>query len=538
MLHNFLKANQIKAESLINTTVNYLVKTYKQSLKSFSFSTGFGQLILVVSNLFQIVLLYISDAITQLNMHTANRNVTIYGLSRLTGHNPVRGHSAVGEISLRTKEGSAGVMDGNIVYIPNFTRVTCLNNNIAYLMNIGADDIAIDINDTGATKIKIIEGVLDFQRFTGTGEDGQSYEVNAFPGKLIDDQFIIITVNGEKYDIFNSLYEIPFGNKGVLAKTGITSGIDIFFGSDVNLVIPPLGSDVRVDYLLTSGAEGNILDEDVQFKFTDTGFDINGNEVNLDEMFEITTELPPDFGANGESPELTKILAPHISRNFIIHDEQSIKYFLGRMNFFSVIKVFKEILDNENRFNTLLLPIIKNRLGVGEDYFNMDIEKFTLSETEETRLINMIDESGRKSSNITIRLIQPDLRKSAMIIFLEVFERYKGIIVRETQVRKDVREVLNTYHLSNKRVNKIPHSDIVRILDSIDYIDTVKVIFVPENIEDIDTKGNLSVGERSLIVIRGGFTDSESVEYIDEYNPSGEILGSVNLDINFVKNIE
>lgn len=533
----FLRANRIKAENLLGDTVGYLVQTYKQSREVFSFSTSFGQLLLVTKNLFSLVMFYIQDSITQMNMATANRNTTIYGLSRLTGHNPVRGHSATGEISLKVKEGASELIQGNFVFIPNYTRLTNLTNNLEYLMDIGADDITIDINDTGATRIKIVEGKLEFTPFTGTGEDLQSFEINAFPGKLIDDKFVIVSVNGERVPVFDSLTDIPFGERGCLVKTGITSGVDVFFGNDINTFVPPLGSDIRVDYLLTSGSQGNLGDAiNTSFKFTDSGFDINGNEVNLDDLFDISVELPPNFGADAESPALTKILAPRISPNFIIHDEASIRYFLGRMNFFSVIKVFKEILDNENRFNVLLLPMITDRLGVGEDYFSVDTDKFILNNTEETRLVNMIDESGRKSANITIRPIRPTVHRSAMILVLEVFERKMGVAVRESQVRKDVREVLNEYLLANQRVNKIPHSDIVRIIDQLDVIDTVKVIFVPEFEEDIDQNGNLVVDDRSMLIIRGGFEDSQEVEYLDEFDPEGELLGSVNLDITFVKN--
>lgn len=534
----FLKANRIKAESLLDDTVNYLVKTYRQSRDVFSFSTSFGQLTLVVKNLFSLVMFYIQDSISQMNIHTANRNTSIYGLARLTGHNPVRGHSATGEVSLRIKAGASDKIQGNFVFIPNYTRLTHLTNNLSYIMDLGVDDITVDINDTGATKVKIMEGTLDFTRFTGTGEDNQSFEINALPGKLIDDNFVIVTVNGVKYDVYESLYDIPFGRRGVLVKTGITSGVDIFFGSNVNLEVPPLGSDIRVDYLLTSGTQGNQPDKrNSGFKFTDSGFDLNGNEINLGDIFDITIELPPDFGADGESPALTKVLAPHISRNFIIHDESSIKYFLGRMNFFSTIKVFKRLLDNENRFNLLLLPILTDRLSAGEDYFSIDINKFTLDETERTRLINMIDESGRKSANITLKITEPPIRKAVVVLVIEVFERNKGALVKEPQVSKDVRTVLNTYLLANKRVNKIPHSDLVRVLDQIEYVDTVKAIFVPEFEEDIDQNGNLVVDEKSIVLLRGGFEDSQGVEYIDEFDPMGETLGSINLDIKFVKNI-
>jgi hypothetical protein len=537
-LYQFLKANKVKADTLLDDTVSYLVATYKQSVDTFTYASSLGQLILVVKNLFSLVLFYIQDGITQSNFHTANRDVSIYGLSRLTGHNPVRGHSARAEISLRVKPNAQNNFSGNYIYIPNYSKVKCLNNGLFYIMDLGADDIVLDVTNTGSVRTKLLEGTLDYQSFTGNGKDNQSYEASAPSNRLMDDNFIIVTVNGEKYEQFSSLYDMPFGAKGVIVKTGITSGIDLFFGSSVNTVVPPQGSEIRVDYLLTSGAAGNKPDKDVIFEFVDTAFDINSEEVNLNDVVDSVVELPPDFGADGENPNTTKLLAPFISRNFIIHDTKSIRYFLGRMNFFSVIKIFKDITDNDNRFNVLLLPKITDRLAPGEDYFSVDVNKFLLGEQEKTRLVNMLDESGRKSANISINPIDPVIHRSVMVIMIEVFERMNGVIVRKTQVRKDVRDILSKYHLNNPRVNKIPHSDIVRILDEISYVDTVKVIFIAEKSEDIDSKGNLSVDERGIIIMRGGFTDNEGVVYADSYDPDGELLGSVNLDITFVESLQ
>jgi len=534
----FLQKDRIKANVLITDTINYLVKIYKQSIDAFTYSTSFGQILLVTQNLFQLVMFYVQDSITEMNIHTAKRPQNIYGLSRLTGHNPGRGTSATGEISLTKKADSKKIITGNKVFISNYTRIKCINNGLFYLLNLGADDIVIDINKPNAN-IRIIEGETDAQLFQGTGEDGQTFEVTAPVGKMIEDNFSIVTVNGTKYDVYDSLYDIPFKAKGVLLKTGITSGIDLIFGNQINTSVPLLGETIRVDYLITNGSRGNIFDRtNLQFEFVDSGLDINAEEVNLNEILEIAVNLPPDFGADPEPPELTRNLAPNISRNFIIHDERSLRYFLARMNYFSTIKIFKTILDNNNLFNTLLLPDINTRLNPGEDYFNVATSKFLLSEIEKTRLINSIDESGRKSGNISINPIDPKVRKAALILIIEVFDRINGFVIKEDTVRNDIRSKLSEYGLSNKRINKIPHSDIVRIIDEIDYIDTVKAIFVPQFAEDIDTQGNLSVDEKSIILLRGGFKDAEGVSYEDDFDPIGEPLGSVNLDIRFVPNIQ
>lgn len=536
-IFQFLQANRVKANVLISDTINYLVDTYKQSLDVFSYSTSLGQLTLVVHNLFQMNLFYMQQAIAEQNFATANIQANVFGKSRLQGHNPQRGTSARGEITLRIKPGLEQTINGNFIFIPNYTKLKCLTNGLKYILDIGADDITFDVTNPEAAKVRIVEGALDAQIFQGLGSDLQSFEASVLPGKLIEDQFTIVSVNGEQIEQYDSMFDIPFGHKGCLVKTGMSSGIDIFFGNSINTFVPPLGSEVRVDYLLTNGTRGNILDKiNAIFEFEDTGFDINGEDVNLNDFFEIQVDFAPNFGSDAEPIALTKILAPNISRNFIIHDDRSIKYFLGRMNFFSVIKVFKEITDNQNIFNTLLVPKIEERLSGGEDYFSAETTKFTLTDTEEVRLVNSIDESGRKSANITIKTLKPNLRKNVMFLFLEVFERYQGAVVRKSQVRKDVRDRLSTYFINNQRINKIPHSDIVRILDEIPYVDTVKVIFVPQNEEDIDTKGNISVGEQDMAIMRGGFEDAQGVFYEDEFDPEGETMGSVNLDISFVPN--
>ena len=335
----FLRAAQFRANDMIKQTYVYLQQTYKINSKMFSYATSYGQIMLVVHNISNVLLLYLSDSLNQVNMQTANRDLTIMGLSRIAGHDPLRGNSAQGEIALNLKADASKFVVGNFVYIPNFSRVQCINNGLTYLLNLGGDDITININNSDQTNIKIIEGQLDFQTFTGTGEDNQTFEVNAYAGRFIDDKLVLVSSNGQKYNIYDSLYEIPFNDRGCLVKTGITSGVDILFGNKITTKVPLLGEEIRADYLLTNGALGNIYDKtNIQFKFADTGFDVNGNNVDLNQIFNISCSIAPDFGANAEDPALTKILAPNVSRNFIIHDDKSIKYFLGRMNYFSTIK--------------------------------------------------------------------------------------------------------------------------------------------------------------------------------------------------------
>lgn len=533
----FLRKDRITGTRLIEDTVDFLVKKYKQNKKIFSYSTALGQLTLVLNNLSQLIFYFIKDSTNQNNFATADRIHSVQGLAQLQGHNASRGRSAFGEVTLALKlDAPQELAVGKTIYLTNYSEVKCLNNNLTYLVDLNKDFITLDLNSVKQTSFKIIEGTLNVKSTKGTGEDLQSFPIQVFPNEMIDDNFIVVTVNGTIYQKYESLRDIPYKTAGCLVKTGITSGITIIFGKELIHSIPPLGSEIVVNYLLTKGKAGNINNTNAQFEFVSTGFDLSGKEVNLNDYFQIYNNLPPDFGADAEDIKLTKILAPNISRNFVIHDKPSITYFFGKMNYFSTIKVFRNNDEDPNTYNVLLLPRLIDRLNVSEDYFNADITKFVLSKQEKTRLLNAIHESGIKSGNLTIRLFDPVLRYFSISIFADVFEIFGGKPVKLEDVERDIRTVLSNYMLQNERINKVPHSDIVRIIDEIEAIDTVKVIFHPQYKEDIDEFGNIRLEEDHMSVLRGGFVDFNQIEYTDKFDPNDDSMGSVNIKVQYTEN--
>lgn len=535
-MNQFIDKSEIKGNGLLNKAASFLINTYKQSLEMFTYSTSFGQLLLVTGNFGKLVFYYISDAITELNIKTANRDTSIYGIAQMQGHNAMRGKSAVGEISF-VKTALNKDLIGDYIILPNYIKIKCLYNDLTYLIDLGEDMSMVSIKNPNIRTFRIIEGKLETQVFTGTGESVQTYEVTAPPNKLIDDEFVLVSINGRNIKKFVSLYDIPYKNDGVLVKTGITSGVDIQFGSSEIHSVPGLGEQVRVDYLLTNGGFGNIYGiNGVQFQFIDTGFDINGNSVNINDYIAIKLEKSPDFGVDAENSAMTAILAPNVSKNHVIHDAQSLKYYLERMNYFSTVKVTNNIQDNINQLDTIALPKIIDRFSINDDYFSIDTEKFILTEDENNRILNMLDESGNVSANIAINFVKPNIRKFAAIIMLDVFDRVKGLIPSKDYMFEKVREALNVYLIANKRVTKIPHSDIVRILDELNFVDTVKVVFISADGSGIDNMGNISVGETEIALLRGDFRDQDNVYYEDSFLIDSENMGSINIHLNYIKN--
>lgn len=535
-MENFLSKLRIKAYDTLNDTLNYLITKYKVSYRQFTYASPYFQILQTLNNHMQNMYYYLQDALNQSNFETANRQHTVFGLARLQGHNAYRGKSAVGQVILRVKpDFKRELMSGNTLYIPNYSKILCLDNGLSYLVNIGSDYCTFNIEEQKQLKLPIIEGTIESQVFTGTGEDIQTFECQASQWQMFDHDFVHVRSNGQYYEQYDSLYDIPYKTRGCLVKTGMSSGIDIIFGKSINAIVPQLGEEIIVDYLISSGSVGNIMRDNPTWEMNDTCFDSLGNEISMKDIFYCDTLVSPRFGADAEDMNLTKILAPNISRNFIIHDKRSIEYFLRRMNYFSIIKIFKRAIDHINEYSLILIPKIKNRLVSGEDYFSMDINKILLSEQEKSTLLEHINQSGRKSANVSITLGQPDIKRFVMYVFLEVHKTLNHKSVNEDDVRAKVRTSLNQYFLNNDRVNKIPHSDIVALLDDMLEIDTVKVVFIGDDGTDsIDDMGNISVADTEVAVIRGGWTDDNGVHYADEYDPVGDTLGSVNVSIDMI----
>jgi hypothetical protein len=539
-MDQFIKKNEIKAIDMFNSTTSYLVKKFNQARQMFSYSTAYGQILLVLQNHFQLILYYIQDSISESYINRATRINNIYGLAALAGHDAQRTRTAVGEISLSPKSSSIN-LKGDSVIIPNLTRIKCTNNNLTYIIHLSKDEKLININNTRTTNFKIVEGKFDYQILYGTGEDIQSINLNIELGKMVDNDIFSIEVNGNKAYKYDSIYDIPYGVLGYIVRNS-NNGISFIFGNSLQHKIPQDGEEIRIDYLMSSGVAGNIhQSENLLFTFIDSGIDINGNDVDLNDIFNITCTLPPSLGANMESPELTKVLVQSFSRNLTIHDRESLEYHIRKLNYFANVKVFKvlnQTTKTTNEFSVLLFPNIKNKL-ITDDYFSMPLENFIISESEITRLNEYFDESGIKSTNLVISYIKPKIKRYSVTIQIDAYRSFKGITVTKELIKEKIKEVLADYMINNTRYNKIPNSDIVKNLtEKIDYIDAVKVIFKSEDGNGLDKMGNINVPYDQIAVIRGGWTDTTSnVYYEDSFNIENDKPCAVNCYINFINEI-
>jgi hypothetical protein len=133
---SFFSKTRLKATELFFDAFEYLQRTYDQAVEVFTPASPFGQLLTVVANLGELIFYYIEAVATELNIFRARNIESIYGLSRLTGHDPTRGISARGIIGLRLNNNDKlpemfDALPGQHVKFPNLHTDNCIAVSIS-----------------------------------------------------------------------------------------------------------------------------------------------------------------------------------------------------------------------------------------------------------------------------------------------------------------------------------------------------------------------------------------------------------------------
>lgn len=533
-----LKKLSIYVEDIMGQTINYLTSKFDQNRIVFTAASPFGQLLLVVENLTQLVFYYIEDAITELNINEATRLTSVYSLASLAGHNPSRSVSAIGEISLNT---NAEAIDApyDFVIIPNLTRLRCLNNGLTYILDLPQDEVKFLFNGTNnGLHLAIRQGIIETQNVVAKGIPTDSFSIGSPQNFFVDNFFVNVYVNGEKWTKYDSILDMPRGENAFLVKTGVTSGIDLFFGNNNYGKIPPRGADITVEYLVTEGVSGNIRTNDptkIQFEFIDTGFSILGEEINLNDYITIDVTNPPFFGTSAEDSNLTRLIAPRVSKSFALVNPDHYEIVLRKLKLFSVINVFLDELDNRI-LNLFLIPDIRKTFNTGQDYFNADIDRFILTDYQKNELLRYIEKSGSKLISTDARIIDPVPSNYVLNITIIAFDDVDTEIIK-----RDILNNLGTFFIQNTRRNRIPKSDLIKIVEEVNGVDSVSIKIISKKNElskiqnpnaadsGIDEFNDIITEPIELPLIRGGFTDRYGNVYSEGL--SDDSLSSVNLQV-------
>lgn len=544
-MQKFFKLSRVRLDFIFRDTYQYLKTIYNQTNNLFSAASPWGQIVSVINRLFGLNLYYIEDSITELNINTALRPNSIYGLAKLAGHNATRSISASGIVDFKMQKFDFSEDFNQYVILPNYLKLKCLHNSLNYIAVFSQEDLKINIRTEKrrSNQVRIFQGFIESQQFTGTGEGLQSFEVNSKEGDWIDNFFVNVYVNGVRYKIVESLYDISFQENACMVRTGLTSGIDIFFGNGSFGAVPELGAEIFVEYLVTQGSFGNIDRKTSKvFEFDDLGYDEFGNEINLNDFFSIKMMTPIIGGSNPENIILTKMLAPGTSRSLVLAQTSNYENFFERFQQYKYINIYTEydIYDPyiDNVVYIFLIPDVRKRLISGKNYFNIPEEYFHISDYEKFHLLKLIEESGSKIFGTVPYIISPNFKKFAINVYLNVWEG-----TNNQQIKENVIKVVSDYLLDFKRKDYIPKSDLIAIIENVQGVDSLDLEFISEEMEkefyflldrNLYMNSQIEFTDDEIVKLRYFYGDLELyAEFLDySENEEGEIS---NTEINYIK---
>lgn len=518
---------------------NKLQKWYGVNGSVFDLASPFGMLLRVISDLFQLNSVNLANAKKSYNLNDPFNNnvVAIRSLSRLGQYNPTRGVAASGSIIVQLKQNIDVVSEagGNYLVFFDKMRLTNLKNNLDYTLSLGQDQLTFSLVSNTPIILSIKQGTYKSIEFTGTGEINQSFVVPVGDNKELDNYDFKVYVNSELWECKKHKFDLLDNEKAYVAYTSFSGGLDIIFGNGNEGMVPPIGSNIKVEYLLHNGVDGNIQSYNINdFSFIDMPVNDNFEDVTLEDVANIMIDVDVNYGTNGDTINDLKNILPYASPNFVLSGPEQYKFFLKRLKLFSTIDAFtndktdsqikKDIYDlckknvdllnqinladnanslkilveknlkeiemlrklyinigTESTVNLFLVPDIKVFFGTDLtlNYFNVDIGVFTLDESEKKRILNYLYQDGIQTVTNEVRIIDPVIRKYAINVTARLFSDAIDI-----NVINQITNNISDYFLSDMRRDKIPTSDIIRILDSIDGIDSVTVEFISEQNEN------------------------------------------------------
>ncbi len=538
-----MKLSEITFKKLYQQVIFNLKKAYNRADSAFTLASPYGQILTVVTELFQLNMLHVQSVQRSFDMNDPlnNNDKTARALAKIGQYNPARGKAAAGSIKLRLKAGidvNEEIKGGKIVFT-NKQKLKNQKNNFDYMLDLNGDDLTFSISNQVPIILNIIEGTWKQITFTGTGDRNQSYVVPAQTGKDIDNYRFKLFVNSELWSPKKHKHDMLPDEKAYVPYTSFSGGVDIMFGNSDEGMIPPLGSEIVFEFLLTEGQQGNLVDPQLnEFKFVDLPKSFYGEDIDTEEFFDIDINTQITFGTDGDTTEYLKSIMPYVSSNFVLAGPDQYKFFLKRLGLFSLIDVYTSkrndpnIIDNiyklakantdllnkinsddstdslkqlvssnlreivllrksllteggDNLVNIFLIPDIRIFYGKDTDtnYFNIDFDKFILDDDEKQRVLSYLSTEGLQIITNEVKIIDPIIRRFVINITTRIYDD-----AVEDNIVNEMTSKISDYFIAEMRRDRIPPSDLIRILDGIDGVDSVVVEFISEQNEAYHTE--------------------------------------------------
>lgn len=488
---------------LKNEVENYLKEEHNKANVLFSAASPYGQILMVLENLHELSILYLKNTINQFDVSNVNANNerVIKNTAILAGHIPGRSISATGTIRL-VKKTSIDIdkeLPSGIVSFKNRLTLKNKTNNLFYSLNLGKISLDFNVRNINTILLPIIQGEYKVKSYTGNGTIMQTINIQELGEKDIENFNVYISVNGQSWEVKKHIYDLLPDEESCVVRTGFNGGIDLVFGNGGFGKIPKIGESITVVYIATDGALGNIYRRTINdWKFVDDVFDINGDTVDVEKIFDIEIYNDINFGSNKENYLFTKSLLPIASNNFVLALPQQYAYYLKKLGVFTHVNA-----DEKNgTIFIYLVPDINLFKRQDENYFDIPLQNnttgefkssaFEIDSYEKSKIVEYLKSGGNIQLTKKFIVKSPKLSLYTMNVWVINYSD-----VTQDQVRSQIVSAVSDYFLNFNKIDRIPKSDIISELTKIEDINSVKVEFVCKKNEDYHIEGLKSLANQA-----------------------------------------
>jgi hypothetical protein len=472
---------QITFDNIKGEIRRYLTNSHNKASILFSPASPYGQILDVLGGLHQLSFLYLKNAINQFDLISdpANLNdVVIRNAAILAGHIPGRAISASGNLKLTVKSNAdlEKLLPGAKITFSNRFQLKNKTNALDYALNLGQETITYAVSPSTVIYMPIIQGKFESENFTGSGAINQSYSVTTRGILDIENFNVEVQVNGTFWTIKKHIYELLPNEEAVIVRTGFNLGMDIIFGNGGFGAIPPIGAIIQVNYLTTNGEDGNIFRRTFNdWKFVDEATDGVGGQVDPAKIFDVAIYNDINFGVNREKIKFTRNILPIVSNNFVLGLPQQYAYAVKRLGVFSHVNAY----EDSGTIYIVCTPNINLFKNQNSDYFTVNIRAFELDNYEKSKIDKYLKTNGHIQLTRSYRIDAPVLSYYVMNVFVI---RYSDS--NDDSVQSEIINRVSEYFLSFSRMDRIPKSDLVKVLADIGAIHSVDVQFISKKNED------------------------------------------------------
>ncbi|AFF28015.1 gp17 [Sphingomonas phage PAU] len=440
----FLKNASLRSDDISASIDQYLASVFKNNnLKWLKTKLlAFSQTIAVVKELSTLIFYYIDAALTEANVFTAQKEVSVRNLAEISGHNVTRAISARGSVLIELMPQFSAEY-GSQVRVKKYGKIAT-NQGHQYLINFDSDEQILSTNSNWI--LPVIEGKLETSTFIATGEELLTIHLDDI--NIIENYDVNVFVNNVKWNKAAGLYDMTINEEAYIIKTGYTNQVDIYFGTGINGKVPSVGDSIRIEYIVTSGFGGNISDfETIEFTFVDGVYDLQDEQIEVNELVRISKQSGFDLGNAGEDLDTTRLNVGFSSRTLVLSSSENFEAYLSRLPV-SRVNVWSEY-DNTAVKNLLILPRIKERVRSYKDYLTIDETDFVITDKMKDSIIELIDNSRKTYVTNELVFIDPIIRKYAILVYIESDQD----ILNRSSLYKEVTDTI-TSHFMNRIFSK------------------------------------------------------------------------------------